>query len=291
MNPFCDDYRHEEDIVLVKAATQGSRSALEMLLKRHQRFLYNLALKLVRDPHDAADLTQEVLIKVVTKLAQFEGRSHFRTWLYRIAVNHFRAMKRTHSEAEVHSFESFGSFLSETYTSDDFTLTEMEAYEAQITATRNMCMTSMLLCLDRQQRIVFILGAIFKVKSTAAARILEISPESFRQQLTRAKKELFQFMDNQCGLINPENPCRCSKKTKGFMQEGKVDMGTGSFKGEVLQQIRSQVEVKNEKLTELMEGKYLQFFRRQPYEKSVTGDHLVRSLILDPAIMQLFQLN
>jgi RNA polymerase sigma factor (sigma-70 family) len=45
-------------------------------------------------PFDAEDVTQEVLIKVITKLSQFKGKSNFRTWLYRITFNHFLKMKK-----------------------------------------------------------------------------------------------------------------------------------------------------------------------------------------------------
>jgi len=86
---------------------------------------------------------------------------------------------------------------------------EQLARHAEIRAVRDRCMTATLLCLDRKQRIVFILGSIFNVSSTIAAEILDISPENFRKQLSRAKADLFQFMEANCGLINPRNSCRC----------------------------------------------------------------------------------
>jgi RNA polymerase sigma factor (sigma-70 family) len=291
MNPFLEQNGDLNDLELVKESLNGSRKAMETLITRHQQFLFNLALKLVREPNDAADLTQEVLIKVITKLSQFEGKSSFRTWLYRIAVNHFLAAKRNHSEKEVRSFDHLGMFISEQYNDEDLSAEEKVQYEAQVRSIRNRCMSSMLLCLDRQQRIVFILGAIFNIRSNVAARILDITPENFRQQLSRAKKELFQFMDNRCGLINPDNPCRCSKKTKGFIKEGAVDSSTKMFKLNVLQSIQSQVDEKNEALNELIEGKYLQFFRDQPYENCLVGNEVIQSLLLDPHIVQLFHLN
>ena len=55
---------------------------------------------MVYHPYDAEDATQEVLIKLLTKLSTFEGRSSFRTWLYRIVVNHVLNMKRARAEAE-----------------------------------------------------------------------------------------------------------------------------------------------------------------------------------------------
>lgn len=96
-----------EDQALIQTALDGSSKALEALIKRHQRFIYNLSLKMVGEADDAADLTQEILIKVVTKLGQYRADSSFTTWLYRMATNHFIDATRKKSEIQVNSFEDF----------------------------------------------------------------------------------------------------------------------------------------------------------------------------------------
>jgi RNA polymerase sigma factor (sigma-70 family) len=112
-HPFVDDESGASaDALLVERAREGSREALEELIQRHQRWIYNIVLRMVYHPHDAEDVTQEVLIKVVTKLATFEGRSSFRTWLYRIVVNHVLNMKRSRGEAAEWTFERFGEGVS-----------------------------------------------------------------------------------------------------------------------------------------------------------------------------------
>ena len=88
---------------------------------------------------------------------------------------------------------------------------------------RISCTSGMLLCLDREQRLIYILGEIFEVTDTVGAELLEISRENFRQRLARARRELHNFMNDKCGLVNRANPCRCDKKTRGFMQAGWVD--------------------------------------------------------------------
>ena len=83
MNPFNplagtpeDD---TDDLALVRRIEGGDRDALEALVVRHQPWIYNIVVRMVYHPHDAEDVTQEVLIKVLTKLSTFEGRSRFRT--------------------------------------------------------------------------------------------------------------------------------------------------------------------------------------------------------------------
>jgi len=291
MYPFTEKYDESQDIIMVQQACDGSRQAMEKLVSLHQRFIYNVALKLVRDADDAADLTQEVLIKMITKLSLFNGKSSFRTWLYRMVMNHFISSKRKKAEKEVISFNKLGVYIDEVHDSEDMSPEEQERYSDHITDVRNNCMSSMLLCLDKQQRVVFVLGGVFNIKSTIASVLLDITPENFRKQLSRAKADLFQFMDHKCGLMYPANPCRCFKKTKGFMKEGKIDAETQTFKPEYQQSILSVSVAKNEELDSLMEGKYLQFFTSQVYADTKVGDQLIESLLFDPQIKRLFHLN
>ena len=291
MNPFSEAYNSKDEMLLVQAAQEGSQKALEKLVKLHQRFIYNVALKFVRDPDAAADLSQEVLIKMITKLAQFKGKSNFRTWLYKIVITHFVKSSQRRSEQQVKSFEEYGVFLDNNYTTEEMTEEEQEQHHNKIVNIRTRCMTSMLLCLDRQQRIVFILGSIFNIKSNIAAKLLDITAENFRQQLSRAKADLFQFMDNKCGLINPNNPCRCSKKTKGFMKDGLIDEQAIQFKPELVTQINQIAPEKNNELDNLIEGKYLSFFKQQVYEDKDITESLVSNMLFDKDIKQLFKLN
>ena len=110
-NPLADTAALDADADLVAAAQAGSRDALEQLVARHQSWIYNIVLRMTYDPHDAEDITQEILIKLVTKLSLFEGRSRFRTWLYRLVVNHVLNMRRTKAEEWEWTFEKYGSGL------------------------------------------------------------------------------------------------------------------------------------------------------------------------------------
>src|SRR6266404_3710038 len=94
-NPFAEVAEGgPTDAELVEKAQSGDRAALEQLVLRHQAWIYNIAVRMVFQPQDAEEVTQEVLVKVITKLSTFKGESKFRTWLYRIAANHVLNMKR-----------------------------------------------------------------------------------------------------------------------------------------------------------------------------------------------------
>ena len=82
MNPFSINAQTDaEDSELVNRAKAGDRDSLERLIRRHQAWIYNIVLRMLYWPNDAEDVTQEILIKLTTKLSTFEGRSSFRTWL------------------------------------------------------------------------------------------------------------------------------------------------------------------------------------------------------------------
>jgi RNA polymerase sigma factor (sigma-70 family) len=88
---------------LAAAAQAGSREALDGLVRAVQRPIYNLALRMLQRPADAEDATQEILIKLVTYLAQFRGESAFSTWIYRVASSHL-LNQRPHDAASLALF-------------------------------------------------------------------------------------------------------------------------------------------------------------------------------------------
>jgi RNA polymerase sigma-70 factor (ECF subfamily) len=82
-----DPQAHDPDAYLVKRARLGDADALSDLYRRHERRAYNLALRTLGDPWDAADVTQEAFIKAFRNLDSFKGDALFSTWLHRIVVN------------------------------------------------------------------------------------------------------------------------------------------------------------------------------------------------------------
>src|ERR1700760_2390855 len=106
-NPFQLNYTDQTDTDLVKLSIGGDKTALQNLIIRHQLFVYNLALKMTKSVEDAEDLTQEVFIKAITALAKFEGKSKFRTWLYRITVNQLLNTKKSKAELKIIDFETY----------------------------------------------------------------------------------------------------------------------------------------------------------------------------------------
>ncbi len=196
-----------EDSTLLERAQRGDARALESLLLRLQKDVYNLALRFLWSPEDAEDATQEILLKVAANLARFERRSSLRTWVLKIASNHLIDVKRSRAERAEISFDQIERSLQLGARSPQ----AHEQVEAAlvIDQVRMACTHAMLLCLNRERRMAFILGEVFNLPGPVAARILEITPENFRQRLARAREAMSAFLCGNCGLANPANACRC----------------------------------------------------------------------------------
>jgi RNA polymerase sigma-70 factor (ECF subfamily) len=76
-----------DDRTLARQAQRGDQEAFATLVTRHQRYVYNLAYRLLHDPQEAEDLAQEAFLRAWRGLAGFRGDSKFTTWLYRIVTN------------------------------------------------------------------------------------------------------------------------------------------------------------------------------------------------------------
>ncbi len=72
---------------LIRQAQHGDSEAFAALVSLHERFVYNLALRSLGNPEDAADAAQDAFVRAWMGLPEFRGVSRFRTWLYRIVVN------------------------------------------------------------------------------------------------------------------------------------------------------------------------------------------------------------
>jgi RNA polymerase sigma-70 factor, ECF subfamily len=77
----------DDDRDLVEACRRGDRAAFTVLAKRYQRPLYNAAYRLLGNVEDANDITQDVFVRVLERLDDYDPKYRFFSWIYRIAIN------------------------------------------------------------------------------------------------------------------------------------------------------------------------------------------------------------
>ena len=290
-----DDLRRS-DLELCQLASGGDVDALDQLLQRHRRWIYNLSLRLVLSPQDAEDLTQETLLRIVTKHHQFraEHGASFSTWAYRIVVRLFLDAKKRPMESAIASFGAYGDEL-EALGLEALTLPASQQPDERyiLEEARVGCMLGMLLCLDRTQRITYVLGEIFEVDSTFAADILEISAAAYRKRLERARRDMTQFMNEKCGLIRRENPCRCRLKTSAFIRAGWVDPDRLKFTTERSEAMRAVARDRTHDLDAISrDERYAALFRQHgTIRASHTQKESLFALLHDERLAHLFDLD
>jgi RNA polymerase sigma factor (sigma-70 family) len=284
--PLTSDDGDTTDRALVERAIDGSRDALRLLVERHQPFVYNVALKMFGQHADAHDLTQEVFVKVITSLKTFRHDSTLRTWLYRVTVNHFLKTKRRAKELPVADFETFFDSIAAIPDEDP---SELPASEDTIEELRLRCTSGMLMCLEREQRITFILGAMFGLSHQVGAEALGISPGNFRVRLHRARQDLYNWMNSRCGLVNKANPCRCSKKTTGYVRLGVVDPNRLVFNTDYVLRVESLTKRDAANALSTVQDLHERVFATHPLQAG--GGSVVDDILGNPTLRSFFSLG
>ncbi|MFI5211572.1 MAG: RNA polymerase sigma factor [Ignavibacteria bacterium] len=291
VNPFTEKYTTDTtDNKLIDEALSGNKKSLEELVYRHQAWIYNVALRMVFYPQEAEDVTQEILIKIITKLSTFRKESSFRTWVYRIVVNQVLNMKKSIGEQRhASSFEEYWRNIENT---PDHELPKQEHYDVEMRVLVNevkvSCMSGMLLCLDREQRLIYILGVIFQVTDKIGAEIMEITRDNFRQKLSRARKQIFNFMHDKCGLMNKNNPCKCEKKTKVLIDVGYVNPKKLLFNVNYVRSVEAAAKEKTERFDNLMDERSQKLFRENPFQDPPDFRESIREILKHKEFRDIF---
>jgi RNA polymerase sigma factor (sigma-70 family) len=185
--------------------------------------VHSLAIRMLWNPEDARDATQEILIRVVTRLGTFRGASSFTTWVYRVAANYLLTARKSRLEEQRYTFQRFGDELDDGLSDEGAPDRADEALLLE--EVKIGCTLGMLQCLDRPHRLAYVLGEILEMEGEEAARVLGIRPAAYRKRLSRARDAVIAFTRAKCGLVNPARPCRCRRRLPTALRLGRVRPG------------------------------------------------------------------
>ena len=215
MPPVDDDLRR-----VARAAADGDSTALEQVVAAVRDGIFRLALRMLWHPEDAEDATQEALVKIVTRVGSYRGEAAFRTWAYRVAANHILNWRNSRVEQENLSFRRYGEQLREGLSDPDTTQPDAGLLAEEI---KLGCTIGMLLCLDRDHRLAYILSDVFDIPGSDAAFICETTPAAFRKRASRARAQLRDFVTEHCGLVSKDAACRCDRRVNAAIEADRVD--------------------------------------------------------------------
>ena len=290
---FTTDYKEQDDLILIDKIKQGNKESLAVLVNKHYAYIYNVALKFFNNVADAEDAAQEVTIKLITKIDSFDpNKAQLRTWLYRIVFNHYLNAKKSGPEKIlVDGFNTFFGIIDDVPDQLIDTREEEEMKEL-IEEVQITCMAGMLMCLSREQRMIYIVGDLFEIDHKLAAEIFEITPANFRKKLSRTRKELYNWMNKKCGLVNKENPCRCPKKTKGFVEAGFVNPEQMKWNSNFSKRIQDLSEKKAELMADERDAIYERLYKEHPFKDTKNKSKAILSEILgNKGFSETFELN
>lgn len=289
-NPFVVDKSEDtKDGELIRQTLKGDRDALELLISRHQAWIYNIAFRMVLVAEDAEDITQEILIKMITKLSTYDcKKASFRTWLYRIVTNHVINMKKKGYEKSISTLEGYYSFI-ETFPDEKITTTP----ETNLVIKDVMvgCVLGALLCLDRQQRLVFILGVVFNVTSEQGGEIIGISSANFRKILSRARAKLYNFMNNKCSLVNKNAPCKCRNKVSEIIRQGWQTIDNINFYRENTLKVNELISKNIDRFDNTIYSDFLNLYRNHPFYEPPNLTEWLKKVFDHQEFKEIFDLN
>ena len=267
---------NEELQALVNKATAGDKKALETLVASVQDIVFNLSLRMLGTFADAEDATQDILLKMITHLSSFRGDSSFTTWVFSIAANHLKNYKKHMFARYPLSFEYYGDDIENGKVQDVPDLTQNVEKDVLAEELKMSCTNVMLQCLDTESRCIFILGTMFKIDSRIAGDILEMTPEAFRQRLSRIRRKMADFLGQYCGEYGGDR-CKCKDRVNYAIQSHRINPLQLDYTAATEISIQTMLDVKNamEDIDDLSQD----FSFCKPYQSPERTKHLIQEFL------------
>ena len=179
----------ENEIII--SVLNGNTNAFEALVKEHEKLVYNLALRMVHDPEDAADMAQESFIKAFKSLKAFKGNSKFSVWLYRITMNVCTDFLRSKSRAQTVSLTvDDGDELTELSVPD----TGGSAEDKLMQKLTREAVRKGLDALPEDYRAPLVLRELHGLSYAEIADVLKLEEGTVKSRIFRARKKLCEYL-------------------------------------------------------------------------------------------------
>jgi RNA polymerase sigma-70 factor (ECF subfamily) len=198
----------EDEECLLQGLREGTEPAYETLIERYQQPVYNLVVRLMRDPGDACDVVQEVFLKVFRRIGSFRGDSKLRTWIYRIAVNEAHNHCRWNGRHRGQEVGLEGSDEARSYR-DTLPAHGDSPYDYVLDREKHHLVEAALAGLNPTYRSVVVLRDIEDLSYEEIAEILQLPLGTVKSRILRGRdtlrKELERLLEPEPGLqLSPQ---------------------------------------------------------------------------------------
>jgi hypothetical protein len=131
---------------------------------------------------------------------------------------------------------------------------------------------------------------MFDIDHNLGSEILGISAGNFRTRLMRARQDLYNWMNERCGLVNKSNPCRCAKKTRAYIEAGFVDPNNLVFNTRHKKKIYEVSEQNALPITNTIEDLNKNVFQQHPLQEPHTSQKIVEEIFNNDFIKLIFNI-
>jgi RNA polymerase sigma-70 factor (ECF subfamily) len=191
--------KRKSDLDLIEEFRKGEQGSFEELLSRYSSKVFSLASRLTRNTEDAEEVLQDVFVTVHRKIAGFEGKSSFSSWLYRVTVNAaFMKLRKRKQDLSV----SLEDIVQQSQTVAALKSPESAFVDSQ--SIRNQMLEALEVAIRKlpdDYRPVFILRDVDGLTSREVSKILDLTVPAVKSRLHRSRlmlrRRLTRFFDEQ----------------------------------------------------------------------------------------------
>jgi RNA polymerase sigma factor (sigma-70 family) len=167
----------------------------------------SICRRMIQNEEDAKDAAQEAWMEILKGLHRFRGEAKMSTWIY--SVTYHTVMRHSKKE-KLYSTR----FLREYFHGDQLEVPEHIDYDRNIWIKEmcDKCLTGILHCLDNESRMAYLFKDMVQLSYKDVAEILGKAPATVRQIVSRSRRKLKNFLNDECILYNPSGKCKCRMK-------------------------------------------------------------------------------
>jgi RNA polymerase sigma-70 factor, ECF subfamily len=193
------------DLMLIAQFKRGSITAFEELISRYESKIFNLSMRLTRNQEDSEEVLQDVFATIYKKIAGFEGKSAFSSWLYRIVVNASFMKLRKRKQQHTMFFEDLSPTVKQQYLDSDpmfVSRSDSLTYGREVRDEISRAVNR----LPEQYRAVFVLRDVDGLTNQEVGEILNLSVPAVKSRLHRSRlmlrKKLLRYYREYTGRKN-----------------------------------------------------------------------------------------
>lgn len=182
---------------------------IDETIREYGPLITSICRRLIQEQETAKDAAQEVWVQIIRSAHSFKGKSKLSTWIYTIAYRVARDYSLKEKTYSVRFLRDFFHQEGEPQFNGGYQDPEKEFWVKEMC---DRCLTGILHCLEWEARIIYVFKELAGLTYAEIAEVIEKDETTIRQIVSRTRRKLANFMNDECMLYNPNGKCRCRMK-------------------------------------------------------------------------------